>query len=422
MKGLRSRSCLRSLDKHSPEVRCRAELFFCLILTLEVLSSPLGALCPLSILWFSSDRGHGQNNQEKNKLNGWVLKVFRWWCIAGQKNALLRGTSEIKSGIAVFLGNDAGKRKMKPKPLSWKTYTASSFSSCILCPLFFFARSSFLSAFWFQFRCYVFSFDIFFGMWFLSVICNEAKKAKFTKTALTRRRPFPPFPPFPFFPPFLSFRFPSPSLFPSLFHFLFPLLFLSFFLIRFLSFLLFFPFLFLSFSFPFPLLSYFLSFFLSFPVLFLFLSSFSFPYTDSYILAGGPGNEAGKPKTKPYTIPSNRTKNWRSYKVLEARHTKKIVWHLESLAASCQQKPTPTPTPFGWMLNFQIHHTVVTIQNWPYAVHSFQIHLWLRWDTWTLDHEGPWQPRLRRWALVWTTAQGWKRSGPRGRPVRPLNH
>ena len=268
MKGLRSRSCLRSLDKHSPEVRCRAELFFCLILTLEVLSSPLGALCPLSILWFSSDRGHGQNNQEKNKLNGWVLKVFRWWCIAGQKNALLRGTSEIKSGIAVFLGNDAGKRKMKPKPLSWKTYTASSFSSCILCPLFFFARSSFLSAFWFQFRCYLFSFDIFFGMWFLSVICNEAKKAKFTKTALTRRRPFPPFPPFPFFPPFLSFRFPSP-LFPSLFHFLFPLLFLSFFLIRFLSFLLFFPFLFLSFSFPFPLLSYFLSFFLSF--------SFSFP-------------------------------------------------------------------------------------------------------------------------------------------------
>ena len=177
----------------------------------------------------------------------------------------------------------------------------------------------------------------------------------------------------------------------------------------------FFPFLFLFLCFP-------ISFPFSFPVLFLFLSSFSFPYTDSYILAGGPGNEAGKPKTKPYTIPSNRTKNWRSYKVLEARHTKKIVWHLESLTASCQQKPTPTPTPFGWMLNFQIHHTVVTIQNWPYAVHSFQIHLWLRWDTWTLDHEGPWQPRLRRWALVWTTAQGWKRSGPRGRPVRPLNH
>ena len=194
--------------------------------------------------------------------------------------ALLRGTSEIKSGIAVFLGNDAGKRKMKPKPLSWKTYTASSFSSCILCPLFFFARSSFLSAFWFQFRCYLFSFDIFFGMWFLSVIRNEAKnKTKIHEDSSDQTTAFSSLS-FPFLSflsslPFLSlsfsfsFSFSVSFPFPLTFPFLFPdqVPFLS----AFLSPFFFFPVLFLFLCFPisFP-------FVLPFPVPFLFLSSFSF--------------------------------------------------------------------------------------------------------------------------------------------------
>lgn len=190
-----------------------------------------------------------------------------------KKNALLRGTSEIKSGIAVFLGNDAGKRKMKPKPLSWKTCTASSFSSCILCPLFFFARSSFLSAFWFQFRCYLFPFAFCLECGFCRWSATKLKtKPKFTKTALTRRRPFPPFPFLSFLSslPFLSlsfsfsFSFSVSFPFPFTFPFLFPdqVPFLSAFL---------FPFFF------FPVLFLFLCFPISFPFSFPFLSfSFSF--------------------------------------------------------------------------------------------------------------------------------------------------